>query len=213
MHLAARQIRRYEVPMGEGMTGDRLGLVDEAVRDALARLLGENESLKARVAELERLADTDPLTPLPNRRAFVREVERAIARVARYGTGIALMYVDVDHLKAINDAYGHSAGDAALNHVAALLRNEVRAGDLVARVGGDEFALLVEPVDMKAAQAKADALRRAAQTGVLDWKGHAVNVGVSIGVAIIAADDSVESLVARADAGMYVAKNGQRSER
>jgi len=192
---------------------DRFGLVDEAVRDTLARLLDENAKLKARIAELEHLADTDPLTPLPNRRAFVREVERAIARVARYGTGIALMYVDVDHLKAINDRHGHSAGDAALNHIAAMLRSAVRAGDLVARVGGDEFALLVEPVDAIAAQAKAEALRLAAQSAPLDWNGTPIAVGVSIGVAMIAGDDSVESLVVRADTGMYAAKNGQRSER
>jgi len=197
----------------EEASSDQLGLVDQAVRETLARLLDENELLKARVAELERLADTDPLTPLPNRRAFVREVDRAIARVARYGTGIALMYVDVDHLKSINDRHGHSAGDAALNHIAAMLRSAVRAGDLVARVGGDEFALLVEPVDAAAAQAKAEALRIAALAAPLDWNGTPIAVGVSIGIAMIAGDDSVESLVARADTGMYAAKNGQRSER
>jgi diguanylate cyclase (GGDEF)-like protein len=199
--------------MSEEASSDRLGLVDQAVRETLARLLDENEALKARIADLERLADTDPLTPLPNRRAFVREVERAIARVTRYGTGIAMMYVDVDNLKMINDAYGHGAGDAALNHVAAMLRSGVRAGDLVARVGGDEFALLVEPVDAEAARVKADALRTAAMAGACEWNGQMVAVGVSIGVAMIEADDSVDSLFARADAGMYAAKNGQRSER
>ncbi len=199
--------------MSEGIPPRNLGLVDVAVRDALARLLDENEMLKARIDELERLADTDPLTRLPNRRAFIREVERAIARVARHGPTIALMYVDVDNLKALNDAYGHSAGDAALNHIAALLRSAVRAGDLVARIGGDEFALLVEPVDTGAVQAKAAALQDAAGKSGFEWRGQPVVIGVSIGATMIAGDDGVEALVARADAAMYGAKNGQRSAR
>lgn len=199
--------------MSDAAPAHSLGLVDGAVRETLARLLAENEAMKARIAELERLADTDALTPLPNRRAFVREVERAIARVARYGPTIALMYVDVDNLKALNDRHGHGAGDAALNHLAALLRREVRAGDLVARIGGDEFALLVEPVDADSAQAKAAALRQAAESTGFDWLGQSVIVGVSIGVAMITGDDSVDALIARADAAMYGAKNGQRSDR
>ncbi len=192
---------------------DRTGLADEPDQEKLARLLDEIEVLKARIVVLEHLADTDLLTPLPNRRAFVREVGRAIARVARHGTGIALMYVDVDDLKAINDRFGHGAGDAALNHIAAILHGAVRSGDLVARVGGDEFGLLVESVDERAAQAKADALRVATQARVFEWQGKPVDVDVSAGVAMIADGDNVDSLLARADAAMYAAKTGQRSRR
>jgi PleD family two-component response regulator len=96
---------------------------------ALTRLRHENEQLRRQLAaiqpridELERLADMDTLTPLPNRRCFVREVNRVVARTERYGDPAAIMFVDVDGLKAINDRHGHGAGDAALNHVAALLR-------------------------------------------------------------------------------------------
>jgi diguanylate cyclase (GGDEF)-like protein len=199
--------------MSEALSTSNLGLVDEVVRDTIARLLDENDVLKARIAELERLADTDQLTPLPNRRAFVREAERAIARVARYGTPVALMYVDVDNLKAINDAHGHAAGDAALNHLAGLLRAELRAGDFVARIGGDEFALLVEPVDAAAADAKARALRDGAADSEFAWQRATVSLGISIGVTMIDAGDSVEGLIARADDRMYAAKNGQRSDK
>ncbi len=201
-------------------TSDRLSLVDEAVRTTVARLLDENQSLKtalagvqARIAELERLADLDTLTPLPNRRAFLREVERAVARIARYGSTGAVMYVDVDGLKALNDRYGHGAGDAALNHVATLLRRGVRAGDLVARIGGDEFALLVESVDEAVAIAKADAVVAAIAHAPLEWEGAAVAVTISIGVTMIEARDGVEDLLARADARMYAAKGDQRSRR
>jgi diguanylate cyclase (GGDEF)-like protein len=199
--------------MSEVTSTRNLGFVDEAVRDTIARLLDENETLKARIAALERLADTDQLTPLPNRRALVREAERAIARVARYGTPAALMYVDVDNLKAVNDAHGHAAGDAALNHLAGLLRAELRAGDFVARIGGDEFALIVEPVDAAAADAKASTLGQAAAGGNFIWQGATVSVGISIGVTMIDAADTVDALLARADARMYAAKSGQRSDR
>ncbi len=199
---------------------DRHGLVDAAVRNTVSRLLDENQALRTelataqgRIGELERLADMDTLTPLPNRRCFVREVARVVARVARYGAPAAIVFVDVDALKAINDAHGHSAGDAALIHVAALLRRDVRAGDLVARIGGDEFGLLLDHVDAAGAAAKALALFAAADATPLIFAGERVPVGLSLGVAMIAADDSVDALLARADAQMYAAKAAQRSDR
>ncbi len=199
---------------------ESLGFVDEAVRNTVAQLLDENKALKAtlarvraHVAALERLADLDTLTPLPNRRAFVREVERAVARRVRYGASAAVMYVDVDSLKLLNDCHGHGAGDAMLNHVAALLRRGVRAGDLVARIGGDEFALLVESVDAEAAHAKARALLESVATTPLEWNEQPVSVTISIGVAMVEPDDDVEAVLARADANMYKSKGDQRSDK
>jgi diguanylate cyclase (GGDEF)-like protein len=189
------------------------GPIDEALHDIVARLRDENAALKTRIAALERLADTDALTALPNRRAFVREVERAIARVMRYGATAALMYVDVDNLKAINDAHGHGAGDAVLRHLAVLLRAQLRAGDLVARIGGDEFALLVDPVDAAAAGAKGLAVQAAASAAGFAWQAQTMPIGISVGVTMIEATDTVDLLLARADARMYATKNGQRSER
>ena len=100
----------------------------------------ENAALRARVAELEtriekleRLADSDTLTPLPNRRFFFRAIERAVAQHARHGTPAALLFVDLDRLKEINDAHGHSTGDQALIHTAWVLREKVRGSDVVAR--------------------------------------------------------------------------------
>lgn len=189
-------------------------------RGAMARLLAENEGLRAalddmrtRVAELERLADSDTLTPLPNRRAFVREVERVARQVARYGTPAAVLFIDVNGLKAINDAYGHQAGDAALIHVAATLMRETRATDVVARIGGDEFGLLLDRLERGAATAKAQSLCAALTAAPLVIGRHVVPVGIAMGLTMIGGDDSVDAILARADAEMYAAKVAQRSAR
>lgn len=164
----------------------------------------ENARLRARVAELEavverleRLADSDTLTPLPNRRFFLRALERSVAAMTRHGTPAALLFVDVDGLKRINDARGHAAGDAALVRVAQTLQAQVRASDVVARIAGDEFGLLLDHLDIGAARAKADALARAVAAG---------GATVSIGVTALRPGDTAEAALERADAEMYRVK-------
>ena len=180
------------------------------------RLRAENEglnrelrALRVQIGELERLADSDTLTPLLNRRAFLREVERGIARVARHGTPVAVMIADLDGLKAINDGAGHQAGDAALLHVGYALKAMVRATDIVARIGGDEFGLVLEDVDAEAAEAKALALAAGIVAEPIDGR----RVSVSIGHALVTPGDSIDSIIARADAAMYARKRDQRSAR
>lgn len=184
---------------GEG--GSR-ALVEENA--ALRAIVDE---LRARVAELETLADSDTLTPLPNRRFFLRELERVAAHVTRYGTPAALLFVDVDGLKAINDAHGHGLGDAALIHVARLLRESVRAADTVARIGGDEFGLLLDHVDEAAAREKAVSLCDAIAASPLPGS---VPIAVSIGVTAVGAGDCPETALARADGDMYAVKRRGR---
>ena len=195
-------------------------ITDSQGRAAMAQLLAENEGLRAaldgmraRVEELERLADSDTLTPLPNRRFFVREVDRVLRHVARYGTPAAVMFVDVNALKAINDAHGHQAGDAALIHVAAVLKRELRATDVVARIGGDEFGLLLDHLDEDQAVAKAASLVAVLAGEPLDLGARQLAVGLSIGLTMIRKDDGVDAILARADADMYAAKAAQRSLR
>jgi diguanylate cyclase (GGDEF)-like protein len=180
------------------------------------RLRAENEvlnrelrTLRVQIGELERLADSDTLTPLLNRRAFLRELERGIARVARHGTPVVVMIADLDGLKAINDGAGHQAGDAALMHVGYALKAMVRATDIVARIGGDEFGLVLEDLDAAAAEAKALSLA----AGIASEPIDGVPVSVSIGYALVASDDSIDSIIARADAAMYARKRAQRSAR
>ena len=105
---------------------------------------GKVARLQERVEQLDQLAHQDSLINLPNRRGFMRELERLIARVDRYGIDGAMLFVDVDGLKTINDTFGHRAGDEALIQVANLLANGVRQSDVVARIGGDEFGILLE---------------------------------------------------------------------
>jgi diguanylate cyclase (GGDEF)-like protein len=149
------------------------------------------------------------LTPLLNRRAFLREVERGIARVIRHATPIAVMIADLDGLKVINDSEGHQAGDAMLMRVGYALKASVRATDIVARIGGDEFGLVLEGLDAEAAAAKAIALREAIAAEPLDG----VATSISIGFTLVTADDNIDSIIARADAAMYAHKRAQRSDR
>ena len=127
-----------------------------------ALLLAEIERLKAdliqaewKIAELEARADVDPLLEILNRRGFERELARSISYVKRYGTQAALVFIDLDGFKAVNDQYGHAAGDSLLKAVARQLTGHVRASDVVARLGGDEFAVLMWNVNEIHAAAKA----------------------------------------------------------
>jgi diguanylate cyclase (GGDEF)-like protein len=187
---------------------------DQQAIDALLAendvLRGELRALRLQLGELERLADSDTLTPLLNRRAFLREVERQIARVGRHAEPVAIMMADLDGLKAINDRDGHMAGDNALMHVGYTMKAQVRATDIVARIGGDEFALILEGLDARAAAAKARSLAATIATGGVE---SGLNVSISIGTAVIEAGDTVDSVIARADADMYAVKAAQRSER
>jgi diguanylate cyclase (GGDEF)-like protein len=187
--------------------------------DIVARLTDENErllatldSLKSRIVELELIADTDTLVPIPNRRAFLRDVERILHQAGRHATSAALLFVDLDGLKRINDVYGHHAGDALLIHVAKLLKASLRGTDQVARIGGDEFGVLLDHLDQASAQAKADALFSEIANSVLEFGGVSLRVAASIGLAMVEPGDSVASLLSRADAAMYAAR-AQRSER
>ncbi|MET0432192.1 MAG: GGDEF domain-containing protein, partial [Hyphomicrobium sp.] len=129
---------------------------------SVTALLAENERLKrelvvarARVGDLEARADIDPLLDILNRRGFERELKRALSHVKRYGTQAALMFVDLDGFKGINDRHGHGAGDALLKAVARELIGNVRASDIVARIGGDEFGVLIWRLEGPQATTKA----------------------------------------------------------
>ena len=181
--------------------------------DASAGLADENALLRAslaetreRLAELEQLADSDTLTPLPNRRRFLRELERVVSHAGRHGTPAALLYIDLDNLKAINDRHGHFAGDAALIHVARLLGGLIRSTDILARIGGDEFGLILDHLDHNSAIETADRLARCIAAEPLDLGSAMVTLEASIGTATILAGDSVDDVMRRADRNMYAAK-------
>jgi diguanylate cyclase (GGDEF)-like protein len=176
--------------------------------DALAAQL---EASRARITDLEVRVDIDPLTDTLNRRGFERELKRSLAYVKRYGTSAALIYVDLDQFKPVNDRHGHAAGDAVLKAIAAALVRSVRASDLVARIGGDEFAVLLWNVDGAAAAAKAAGLEAAVYSTPVQWGASTLVVGASAGVALLGALDAPADVLARADVAMYARKGERRS--
>jgi diguanylate cyclase (GGDEF)-like protein len=187
---------------------DQLGdVVDVDDRDRLIEeislLRGKVARLQERVEQLDQLAHQDSLINLPNRRGFMRELERLIARVDRYGIHAAMLFVDVDGLKMINDTLGHRAGDEALIQVASLLSKGVRHSDVVARIGGDEFGILLESSDESAAHETAARLIEQISACEVLHDGEALPLGVAIGVGMIDALDTAEAVMERADEAMY----------
>lgn len=181
-----------------------------ALRREIAGLRAELAELSNRLAEAEGLADQDPLTPLLNRRAFMRELARAQAHAARYGASHSVIYLDLDGLKAINDRYGHAAGDATLKLVAERLAEHVRASDIVGRIGGDEFAVILAQTNGFQAEAKAESLAGAIAADPIPGLSPVVRAAVTWGVAEIRGDLPADSVIAEADAAMYAARAARR---
>ena len=186
-------------------------------RSDAMRLAAELELLKtelaaarAAVAALETQAQVDVLTGILNRRGFTRELDRAVAYVTRYGARAALVYLDLDRFKPINDRHGHQAGDAVLQAVAATLAHNVRASDAVARLGGDEFAVLLWNLAEADAATKASALTQAIAAIRLARGGVVLSVGASSGVAMLVPGSSAADVLARADRAMYAHKPSGR---
>ncbi len=177
----------------------RLAAEVERLELELAAARNEIEALAAR-------ADTDPLTETLNRRGFERELKRALAYLKRYGTSAALLYADLDRFKTINDSYGHAAGDAVLQAVAMVIARQVRASDLVARFGGDEFVVLLWNLTAADAQAKAEAVEAAIARTTATHAGRRLSIGASVGSAPLLPLDTPASVLERADAAMYARK-------
>lgn len=177
-----------------------------ALRKELARLRLQN-------AELEQLVVRDTLTPLYNRRYFRTSLVERVSRVARYGARAVVLFVDVDNMKAINDAHGHAAGDFVLMHVARLLSGAIRASDVAARIGGDEFALILDEMDEEQAVRKMAALRALIRDSECRFGGVILPLSASFGATMVGPDDNDAQIVARADGAMYEQKRQRRSER
>ena len=213
-------LQSFEVEFGGEAVG-RLALAPttrnspdtERVLSIVLRELGAPLRMVAMVEEVRRLASEDPLTGLRNRRAFLDDMDVELSRAGRYGHPLAVLMIDVDHFKVINDLHGHSCGDAVLSSVGETLRMVLRKTDLVARWGGEEFVVAVTSTALAGACVAAERIRSAiAEASVLAHAGGAeVRVSASIGVCQFAAGDSVDMLVERADRAMYRAKQEGRN--
>jgi diguanylate cyclase (GGDEF)-like protein len=178
----------------------------EELANEIAQLRDEIARLQSKVQQLDQLAHLDPLISLPNRRGFMRRLEALISRVQRYGDPGAMLFVDIDDLKGINDTRGHKAGDEALIWVSEMLVGGVRSGDCVARLGGDEFGILLEHADEAIAAETAARLVERIAGSDFSHGGAPLPLSVAIGVGVIAADDDAEAVMARADQAMYAQK-------
>jgi diguanylate cyclase (GGDEF)-like protein len=167
---------------------------------------------RARIDELEASADQDFLLDIPNRRGFMRELNRAIAYIRRYHASGALIVLDVDRLKPINDAYGHAAGDELLKAIVAVLLRHVRSSDVIGRLGGDEFALLLWNLSEIDARAKAASLEEAVDGLSFTFRGRNISAGASAGVAILGVHAEADKALEEADSAMYVRKAQRRHE-
>jgi diguanylate cyclase (GGDEF)-like protein len=181
-----------------------------SVRTALRHLIEEVGALRqergftqSRLAELEQLANEDALAPIGNRRAFLRDLARTIGYVERYGAACSLLYFDLDGLKAINDTFGHAAGDAALIHVAEVLLAHTRSSDVIGRLGGDEFGVLLTRADETAAHGKAEQLSDAVACTQLSWNGQIIPISVAFGAHRLVAGEEPQVALAAADRAMY----------
>ncbi len=217
------QPRRFEILVRDGslipiqLKAFRLDGTDDKHRfgatmvDLRTQVLLEQEQLHT-MAQLKRLALIDPLTELWNRRAFDDALDRQCALVSRHHNAAALAMIDIDHFKQINDTYGHSAGDRVLQQLASHLKKIVRKEDMCARLGGEEFGILMPACEPESAVVVIErALQRVATDRFDLDDGRAVSISFSAGIAAIETDAAADALLEHADAAMYQAKSNGRA--
>lgn len=201
------------------------GELTPKVRAAILALMQEVDHLRtelqrsqSRIAYLEKLADEDTLVNALNRRAFVRELSRTIAYSQRYGTQSSLLFFDIDNMKEINDSFGHGVGDAVLATIADILARNVRESDVVGRLGGDEFGVILASADEKTAREKAAGLAVEIKDQGFSWQGERVPFTVSAGSYTLpggpaAAGTDAAAALREADRAMYANKQNRPSGR
>ncbi len=182
-----------------------------------ALLLAEIERLKTeltqaewQIAELEARADIDALLDIFNRRGFERELKRSLDYVRRYATHAALLFIDLDGFKAVNDQYGHAAGDALLKAVARELVSHVRTSDVVGRLGGDEFGVLMWNLEVAQASAKARDLEAVIERIAVEHGTAQLSVGASVGIVPLIGTTTPAAIMDAADRAMYARKKERR---
>lgn len=182
----------------------RLALV--AMTEAQRRI----ERQESRIRELESLSVTDELTGLLNRRGFNMHLGKALAQAKRGDRQGVVLMIDLDRFKAINDTYGHAAGDGFLQAVAGVLEADVRESDTVARLGGDEFAVLMTDLDLESCSSRARALSERLNGHMVDWHGTILPISASVGFVSYTHTDTPANVLTRADELMYLQKHARR---
>jgi diguanylate cyclase (GGDEF)-like protein/PAS domain S-box-containing protein len=168
---------------------------------------------KRHARELWQMATSDPLTGIPNRRTFFEHIEHERTRLSRYAGEAALLMIDIDHFKRINDTYGHAAGDAVLCHIVRQIRKLLRESDILARLGGEEFAVLLPQASRDGALGLAERIRKAIEETPLPYNDIQISSTTSVGVTIMTAvDHNTDQALSRADNALYEAKRAGRNQ-
>ena len=186
------------------------------VRDAIMtlmhevdRLRKEVEQARSRLEDLARTADQDMLLPILNRRAFVREISRFTQFAERYKTSSSLIYLDLDNFKTVNDAHGHDAGDSVLRHISDVILGQIRESDVFARIGGDEFGIILAHITADQAARKGESLAQMLRDNPPMIEGKPVPLSFSYGVYELKAGETPDSAMRYADRAMYARKRSQ----
>jgi diguanylate cyclase (GGDEF)-like protein len=206
---ALQKLRRYAAGRGEGLGEEGRRLLAEAL-DAAAEAERSLTLQKARIRLLEGLTVTDELTGLLNRRGFDLELQRTLARAQRLGEEGLLVLCDLDRFKAVNDRHGHPAGDRLLQGMAAALRARTRRSDAVARVGGDEFAILLTHTTPERARARWREMEHGLQGRTIRWQTAEIPIRASFGSAPYGPRSDAANLFNQADRALYRAKKPHR---
>jgi diguanylate cyclase (GGDEF)-like protein len=206
--VAPQRVRPVKTPASPS----RRPVVPNEAKLTIRRLRTQLAQAQTRIEELEASADTDFLLDIPNRRGFQRELNRSIAYIKRYHASGALIVLDVDRLKPINDAFGHAAGDEVLKAIVGVLLRHVRSSDIIGRLGGDEFALLLWNLSETDAKAKAASLEEAVDRLTFVFRGQTITAGASAGVAVLGSHAEAGRALEEADSAMYVRKAQRRHQ-
>ncbi len=191
----------------------------DAVRLAVSALLEKLEDTsrdlsrtKEALTEMEQLVDVDCVAPVPNRRAFMRRLTWAITMHERYGHPSTILYFDINDFKSINDTHGHAAGDLAIRHISQLLSNAMRESDFLARIGGDEFAIIMYYAGEEAARKRGQLIAEKLQNTPFIFAGKQIHLSTAFGVYAVRSGDDAESCLASADMSMYVDKRRSKAK-
>jgi diguanylate cyclase (GGDEF)-like protein len=204
--------RKAPPPRASRSSSPRLSMPPDDAKSTIRRLRDQLAQAQARIGELQASVDIDFLLDISNRRGFERALNRAVAYIKRYHASGALIVLDVDRLKPINDAFGHAAGDQVLKAIVAELLRHVRSSDVIGRLGGDEFALLLWNLNETDARAKAASLEQAIDRLSFVFRGRTVTAGASAGVAILGPHAEAGRALEEADSAMYLRKAQRRHE-
>ncbi|MDE3015479.1 MAG: GGDEF domain-containing protein [Pseudomonadota bacterium] len=214
-----------EAPARKNRASDRLpmlGIPPEdmtpAVSLAVTALLEKLDDLsrdlsrtRESLSEIERLVDVDCVAPIPNRRAFMRRLSWAITMHERYGHPSTILYFDINDFKEINDRYGHAAGDLAIRHISHLLSTAMRESDFLARIGGDEFAVIMYYASEEAARKRGAKIAEKLHDTPFVYNGQRLSVTTAYGYYSIKSGEDAETALASADMSMYVDKRRMKA--